>query len=60
MIFSSLVEGRFCWGFCDFHTFSGWFFVVSLWWLGGGIVVLVCTIFGFENFPRSWDLFFGG
>jgi hypothetical protein len=33
--------------------------VVSLWWFGGGIVVLVCTIFGCENFPRFRDLFFG-
>jgi hypothetical protein len=36
-----------------------WFFVVSLWWLVGGIVVLVCTIFGRENFPRFRHLFFG-
>ena len=34
--------------------------MVSLWWFGGGIVVLVCTIFGCENFPRFRDLFLGG
>jgi hypothetical protein len=34
--------------------------MVSLWWLGGGIVVFVCTIFGCENFPRFADLFLGG
>ena len=34
--------------------------MVSLWWLGGGIVVFACTIFECENFPRFADLFLGG
>ena len=34
--------------------------MVRLWWFGGGIVVLVCTIFGCEDFPRFRDLFLGG
>jgi hypothetical protein len=54
-----VVERRFCWGFCDFHTFFAWFLVVRLWWVGGGIVVFVCAIFGVKNFPRFWDLFLG-
>ena len=52
-------SGVFAGDLTDSHRFSVWFFVVSLWWLGGGIVVLVCTIFGRENFPRFRDLFFG-
>jgi hypothetical protein len=60
MIFSPVVEWRFCRGICDIHRFSGWFFVVSLWCQVGEIVVRVYTISGCENFPRFADLFLGG
>jgi hypothetical protein len=44
------VEGRFCRGFRDFHSVFAWFFVVSLWWLDGGIVVVDAGFFGSKNF----------
>jgi hypothetical protein len=34
-----------CRGFCDFHRFFGWFFVVKMWWFDGEIVVLRGRVF---------------
>jgi hypothetical protein len=44
-------------GICDFHRFSGWFFVVRLWWIDGGNVVFMCMILGVKIF-RGFEIYF--
>jgi hypothetical protein len=37
VIFSCVVEGRFCRGFCGKQRFDRGVFVVQLWWIAGGL-----------------------
>ena len=60
--FEKILEGRvvfflhggtaFLQGFCDFHRFFGWFFVVRLWWFCGEVVVFGGRVLGAKNTPR--------
>jgi hypothetical protein len=53
------VEGRFYWGFSDFHRVFAWFFVVTTWWLSAKTWFFDGLFFAAKNLHGFEIYFFG-
>jgi hypothetical protein len=51
IFFLGVVEGGFCWGFCELCCAERGFFVVRLWWICGENVAGSDTKLIAQNFP---------